>query len=113
MTLGMAARSSVTKANGARNMRGHISVRKTATPMASGTASSSARKDDTSVPNTNGNALKCPFTGSQYMGDLVSGSTNTEKKKWKPNLLQDSCEPRTSSSAISTTMPKMLSAQST
>ena len=50
MMLGMAASSSVRKASGPRKSRGHISVRKMATPMASGTASNSARNEETSVP---------------------------------------------------------------
>ena len=64
----MAASSSVMKASGPRSACGHISVRNTATPMARGTASKRARNEDTSVPYTNGSALKCPFTGSQYIG---------------------------------------------
>ena len=81
--------------------------------MASGTASKSARNEETSVPYTKGNALKCPLTGSQYWGNFVSGSTNFEMKNRKPVPAQESCEPRTSSLAINTTMPKMLSAQRT
>ena len=50
MMEGIAASSSVRKASGPRKKPGHISVRKMATPMARGTAISSARNEDTSVP---------------------------------------------------------------
>jgi len=46
----MAASNSVKKARNPRSQAGHISVRKMATPTASGTAIISARIDDTTVP---------------------------------------------------------------
>ena len=46
---------------------GHISVMKTATPTANGTAISSASNDETSVPYTNGHAPNCSLTGSHSL----------------------------------------------
>jgi len=50
MMLGIAASNSVRKARGPRRKRGHISVRKMATPMARGTANSNDRNEETRVP---------------------------------------------------------------
>jgi hypothetical protein len=50
MTLGIAASSSTKNESGARRVFGHISVVKTATPIESGTAITSATKEETSVP---------------------------------------------------------------
>ncbi len=50
MTLGIAASSSVVKERIPRNAVGHISVMKTATPTASGTAMIRETKDETTVP---------------------------------------------------------------
>ena len=49
----------------ARSRCGHISVMYTATPTDSGTASSSARNDETSVPIDERHRSKLSLTGSQ------------------------------------------------
>src|SRR5579859_4368203 len=102
MTLGIAASSSVRKASGPRSARGHISVRKTASPTARGTAISRAMTEVTSVPKINGSAPKSPLTGSHFCWI----------KNENPNRAQVSLELDINSHAISRTMPKMLSAQS-
>ncbi len=50
MTLGIAASNSTKNDSGPRNALGHISVVNTATPTESGTAMTSATRDETSVP---------------------------------------------------------------
>ncbi len=55
-TLGIAASSSTRKATGCRSQRRENSVRKIATPNASGTAISNASSDDASVPKIIGAA---------------------------------------------------------
>src|SRR5712692_4596040 len=63
-TLGIAASSSTRNATGCRNHLGENSVRKIATPSASGTAISSASTDDASVPKIIGAAPYTSATGS-------------------------------------------------
>src|SRR5688572_24309578 len=61
----MAASSSTSAATGFRSQAGENSVRKMATPRASGTAMRSASSDDTSVPTIIGAAPYTSATGSQ------------------------------------------------
>src|SRR5437868_8353786 len=67
MPLGTAARRSTAEATRWRSQTGANSERKTATPNASGAATSRASIDDTIVPYIAGAAPKWPATGSQSL----------------------------------------------
>ena len=62
--LGMAASSSVTNASGPRRSRAHLG-QEHCQPDRQRNRNYKDRSDETSVPYTNGTALKYPFTGSQ------------------------------------------------
>ena len=97
----MAASSSLAKETAARSGRGQISVTNTATPSASGTASTSASSEETTVPYTKGRAPNSPETGSHAL----------PTKNLRPNSLMARREPWKSSKTISTTMAMTLSPQ--
>ena len=63
--LGTEASSSTMNVTTSPTRRGAISARYTAAPMPHGSASSSARPEDTSVPYTYGSAPNFSATGSQ------------------------------------------------
>ncbi|HEV2736390.1 MAG TPA: hypothetical protein VGV85_16210 [Longimicrobiaceae bacterium] len=76
------------KATGAATQRGASSVRKMASPTASGTAISSASSDEASVPKMNGSAPNCPSTGFHSLlarnpgpNSLSAGSAEAPTRK--------------------------------
>ncbi len=77
MMLGTAANSSIMVPIGRRRNGGHSSVRKTATPSASGTPISIAMSDVTSVPKIAGNAPYWSSTGFQAV------LTRKPRPKWE------------------------------
>src|SRR5581483_2791083 len=81
---------------------GHISVTKTATAMAKGTAITNAIREETTVPKIKGKAPNEPETGSHSLA----------KKKWMPNLCQASAERCINSARINPTMPSTTKAAS-
>src|SRR5258707_9619510 len=96
----MAASNSVRKEIGARSGRGQSSVRKMATPSASGTAMQRASSEVARVPKMKGSAPKSPATGSHA----------SRVKNFQPNAARLGRECRTRMPKMNTTMAKMLKA---
>src|ERR1051325_11356766 len=97
----MAASNSTKKDSGARSALGHISVVNTATPTESGTAITSARREDTSVPKMKGRAPNFSLTGFQSL----------PAKNFKPKACQESADRVTNSKTIRISTPRIASAQ--
>src|SRR3972149_9445936 len=93
MMLGIPARSSTRNDKGRSNHAGAISERNTATPMLRGSEMTSARKEETIVPNTKGSAPYSSRTGSQLLS----------AKNVHPNFSIATSAPRYISYPISTT----------
>src|ERR1700737_5124552 len=99
----MAASNSVRKEIGARSGRGQSSVRKTATPSASGTARHKASRDVARVPKMKGSAPKSPETGSHA----------ERVKNFQPNATRLGRECITRMPTMKRTIAKILKAQTT